>query len=414
MAFNPKNLLKEVNESKYILFQNAVEKISFFLIFLIVARTLPNDDYGKIITVFTLSNSLAVVFNFGLPIYLQRLAAQRNSKIKEVYNTSLFLNLLSFLVYLPSVIFFANLLFGNIEFILVLIIALSVFISFASATPFGYLSGIKKYKLIFSIILFSRIFAIFLLLLVLILNITSTVYFLIPILISGILHFTLQYISSEKELKNIQTSKIQSGNIIKLLKVTMPLYFAVVFNFLYDKIDVLIISKILNYAELSYYSVGYGVFKSSSLAFAFLLVGGLTKASYLSNSKKGIKLFIKKYASIILIITVPIFFILFLFPDIIINILYGKRYENSIFIIKWLSPAIILLGLNNLTGILLNSFGMFKANMIITLIGLLVNIILNILFLNYYGIIISVIATIVTEFLILAGGAIYLINKMKN
>jgi O-antigen/teichoic acid export membrane protein len=375
---------------------------------------LPNDDYGKIITVFTLSNSLAVVFNFGLPIYLQRLAAQRNYKIKEVYNTSLFLNLLSFLVYLPSVIFFANLLFGNIEFILVLIIALSVFISFASATPFGYLSGIKKYKLIFSIILFSRIFAIFLLLLVLILNITSTVYFLIPILISGILHFTLQYISSEKELKNIQTSKIQSGNIIKLLKVTMPLYFAVVFNFLYDKIDVLIISKILNYAELSYYSVGYGVFKSSSLAFAFLLVGGLTKASYLSNSKKGIKLFIKKYASIILIITVPIFFILFLFPDIIINILYGKRYENSIFIIKWLSPAIILLGLNNLTGILLNSFGMFKANMIITLIGLLVNIILNILFLNYYGIIISVIATIVTEFLILAGGAIYLINKMKN
>ncbi len=414
MACNPKTLLKEANESKFILFQNAVEKISFFLIFLIVARTLPNYDYGKIITVFTLSNSLAVVFNFGLPIYLQRLAAQRNSKIKEVYNTSLFLNLLSFLVYLPSVIFFANLLFGNIEFILVLIIALTVFISFASATPFGYLSGIKKYKLIFLIILFSRIFAICLLLLVLILNIKSPVYLLIPILISGILHFTLQYISSEKELKNIQSSKIQSRNVIKLLKVTLPLYFAVVFNFLYDKIDVLIISKIINYAELSYYSVGYGVFKSSSIAFAFLLVGGLTKASYLCNSKKGIKLFIKKYATIIMIITVPIFFILFLFPDIIINILYGKKYENSIFIIKWLSPAIILLGLNNLTGVLLNSFGMFKANMIITLIGLLVNIILNILFLNYYGIIISVIATIVTEFLILAGGVIYLKNKLKK
>lgn len=414
MALNLKTLSREITDSKFILFQNVVDKISFFMIFLILARTLQNDTYGKIITVFTLCNSLAVIFNFGLPIYLQRLAAQSNNIIKNIYNYSLVLNILSFFLYMPLVIIFVNLFFGDIEFIIVLIIALTVYISFSASIPFGYLSGIKKYKSVFSIVLFSRTLSVILLLLVLIINITSPVYLLIPILLSGILYFSLQYITSKKELSAINFHDIQSDKLINLLKVTMPLYLAVVFNFLYDKIDVLIISRILNYSELSYYSIGYGVYKSATLAFAFLLVGGLTKASYLSKRKNGIKLFIKKYTAIILMITIPIFLMFFLFPDFIINIFYGKKYENSIFILKWLSPAVILIGLNNLTGIVLNAFGMFRANMMITLIGLLVNILLNILFVNYYGIIVSVIATIITEFIILAGGVFYLKNKLKN
>jgi len=414
LRFNIKSFSKEVKESKFILFHNGIEKISFVLIFLILARSLQNDDYGKIITIFTLSNSIAVFFNFGLPIYLQKIAAQKNTEVKKIYNYSLILNFLSFFLYMPSVIFFAKLLFGDIDFMIVLIISLTVYVSFSSAIPFGYLSGIKKYKSIFFIILFARALAIGLMLIILTQNISSPNILLIPILVSGILYFSFQYIASKKEFHSINSRGIQSEKLIELLKVTMPLYLAVVFNFLYDKIDVLIISKLLSYSELSYYSIGYGVYKSASLAFAFLLVGGLTKASYLSKSKKGIKLFIKKYATIILIITTPIFLILFLFPDLMINIFYGEKYDNSIFILKWLSPAVILLGLNNLTGIVLNAFGMFRANMVITLIGLLVNIILNILFVNYYGIIISVIATIITEFIILAGGVFYLKNKLKN
>ena len=64
-----------------------------------------------------------------------------------------------------------------------------------------------------------------------------------------------------------------------MISVSIPLGLAVIFNFLYDKIDILLISKLLDYNEAAFYNIAYGLFKASALGFSFLLVSGFTKVA---------------------------------------------------------------------------------------------------------------------------------------
>lgn len=83
-----------------------------------------------------------------------------------------------------------------------------------------------------------------------------------------------------------------------------------------------------------------------------------------------------------------------------VNFLYTTRFSDSILVVKILCAGIIAVGLNNLTGIVLNGIGLFKVVMWATLYGLIINVILNILFIPVYGIIAASINTVITEYVI--------------
>ena len=204
------------------------------------------------------------------------------------------------------------------------------------------------------------------------------------------------------------------AKILNIVRLSAPLGMAVIFNFLYDKIDIILISKLTDFSQVSFYSVGYGIYKSSSFAFSFLLISGFTRVSYLSRKKYAVKLFFIKYFKLILTISIFINVFLFFASDIIINIIYSVKYFNSILILKILSFAIIGLALNNLTGIILNALGLFKQNMFVTLSGLVINIILNIILIPYYGIIAAALTSILTEYIILTGDCFYLNKFLKE
>jgi len=205
-------------------------------------------------------------------------------------------------------------------------------------------------------------------------------------------------------------AELDFRKIKNIILLSIPIGLAVLFNFLYDKIDIVIISKLTNFSEVAFYNIGYGIYKSSTLAFSFLLISGFTKVSYLSRNKYAVKLFLIKYFKIILVIGILINIFLFSLSGLIINIIYTDKYFNSIFILKILSFAVIGLSLNNLTGIILNGLGLFKQNMIVTFIGFSTNIILNLYFIPLYGIIAAALISVLTEYIILAGDFFYL-NK---
>ena len=129
--------------------------------------------------------------------------------------------------------------------------------------------------------------------------------------------------------------------------------------------------------------------------------------------KRAVKIFLKKYSIIIVSVTVLIAVFLFIFSDILIRSLYGEKYKDSGLILKILTPAIILMGLNNLTGNILNALGLFRENMFVTLTGLIFNITANIIFLKHYGIIASAIITVLTELVILSGDYYYINKRMR-
>ncbi len=405
--------LKYYSQSKYIFFQSLTERLFFFILFLIFARTYTNEIYGEIITIFTISNATAFLFNLGLPIYLQRETAINKNNVSRIYLESLIIQSVLSLIYFLLIFILINLFYGFVNNVIVFLIASSVYIFQLAATPNSILNGFMKFKVQFLNLFITRIIVISFILIFSFAFLKNIEISLLILLISGLIYFVIQVIYIRIKFIKFSFSDIKLAEIPQLLTLTLPLYLAVIFNYLYDKVDVIIISKILDFTEVSIYNIGYGLFKASTLLFGFILTSAYSRVSSLSKSKRAVKIFLKKYSVIIITITLLISVFLFIFSDVIITGLYGEKYKDSGLILRILAPAIIILGMNNLTGNVLNALGLFRENMFVTLSGLLLNVIANILFLQYYGIIASAVITVLTEIIILTGDFYYINKKLQ-
>ncbi|MBN1632747.1 MAG: hypothetical protein JW917_01115, partial [Ignavibacteria bacterium] len=141
--------LKYYTGSKYIFFQSLTERLFFFILFLIFARTYSNEIYGEIITIFTVCNATAFLFNLGLPIYLQRETAINKNNVGRIYLESLIIQFILSLVYIILIFIIINLFYGNINYTLVFLIAASVYILQFAATPNSILYGFMEFKVQF-------------------------------------------------------------------------------------------------------------------------------------------------------------------------------------------------------------------------------------------------------------------------
>jgi len=404
---------KYVTESRFIFAQTLTERLFFFLLFLVFARTNSNELYGEIVTVFAISNAVAYLFNLGLPIYIQKETSAKKDNITDIYTESVFFQIVFYFVFLFFILLIFNSLY-NISVIFVILISSSVYALQFAVIPVSVLYGVMKFRISFISLFLIRMITISFIVIVSFVFFNSVEISLVLLLASSILFLLVQLLYVRIKVMRFSLYSVKFNKIIKTLSVTLPLYLAVVFNYLYDKIDIIVISKILNFSEVSLYNIGYGIYKSSTLVFGFLLAGGFSRISYLSRNKKAVKIFMNKYFKIIIFITSITAVVLFIFSDLIITNLYGEKYSGSAIILRILTPAIILLGLNNLTGNILNALGLFRENMFITLSGLIFNIAANVIFIKYYGIIISAVITILTEFLILFGDIIVIKNNFDK
>jgi O-antigen/teichoic acid export membrane protein len=206
-----------------------------------------------------------------------------------------------------------------------------------------------------------------------------------------------------------------SLNDIKfILKISLPLGLTVIFNFLYDKIDVLLISVFKDFTEVAFYNVGYGLYKGSTMAFSFLLVPGFSMVSSLSHSKEDVKQFFNEHFRIILTICIIVSIFLLAGADLIVNIFYTDKFQSSVIVLRILSFGIIAIGLNNLAGIVINSMGYFKVVMYITLYGLVLNFVLNIVFIPRYGMLAASVVTVITEHFVFFTEYYYLKKILRN
>ena len=407
-----KNYLKIFRYSKYIILFNIIERLFSFIIFLSFARTYSVDLYGEIITAFTFATIIITLFDFGFPILLQREISISGKDSSETFDYILYLNVLILFVYIALILIFYWLFYSYISFKIVFFISIFVYIYSLINIFSASLSGINIFKKRFYYLLISRFLILMLFFPLLVLLKVNLIYLFI--LLSAGCVFQIYLMAIELKKYGLKFSiPVNFTKMINVLKLSIPLGLAVIFNFLYDKIDIVLISKLTDFSQVAYYNVGYGIYKASAIAFSFLLVSGFTRVSYLSRNKNAVKLFYRKYANILIVLSIILTIILFFGSGIIIKIIYTEKYLNSVLVLKILSFAIIGLSLNNLTGIILNALALFKQNMIVTLVGFVINIILNIVFIPLYGIIAAAVISILTEYIIFAGDYYYLKIYLK-
>ena len=407
-------LIRIFSDNKHLILSGLAERLFFFFIFLIIARQYATNQYGEIITVFSLANIFIIFFDFGLPALMQKEVSLSGRKASGFLSNVMLISIAFFPIYILSVYFYCLVFYESIPSELIIIIALTVYF-FSLGNIFSKaLSGLGLFKNIFFSLLVSRIYIlIFVVLALLIYSPGLNEIFLITLSGSAVQIAILYNFTKKNNLISF-TGFFDFKKSYSLLKFASPLGLAVLFNFLYDKIDILIISKLTDYDQVAFYNIGYGIFKTSTLAYSFIFISGFTRISYIGRSKKAVSLFFKKYFFILFKICLVISIILFLFPDFLVKFIYTDKLAEAAPVLSILSFAVFGLAFNNLTGIMMNGLGMYKSNMYITFTGLILNILLNILLIPEYGIKAAAAVTVVTEYYIFISGYLLILKYIKS
>ena len=397
---------KILAESQYVFYINLIEKLVFFIFFLILARELDRSTYGLIATVFAFCNLSGSFFDLGFGFYFQRESGSRDVKSEMESAIAFRLFLMIFFALLVFLYLFSNLLINPV---IIIIIGFVVYLNGFNVILNSYLYGRKKYKKSFLGFLLSRLIFVALIFLFIFLKVQSYL-ILSALLISVILHFFILMNLCRLEDLDLKL-QLNKTILFKVLRSSVPIGLGSVFVLLYDRLDVLIIEKMINFEAVAVYSIACSLYRVPHIISNVILTPVYSDLSKSFAFHKKINMHEIKvvFVSLVLISAVSVIVVSFLGEPLLL-FFYGSKYSSSIPYLKYLMFALPGLFLNNLTGVISNSIRKEKIPMISTGIAALINIIANIVLIHLYGIWGAVIATIISEYFVFMLQLAFLIN----
>lgn len=396
---------------KYIFIFNIIERLTFFAFYISIARYVEQGIYGFIVSVFSLTNIIATIFDFGIPFYVQRESATTENT-KLVLSYSLFIKVISVIVFLPLpfIYFITNLNYWSI----ILLISLINFFLPVNQVLISYLNGKYLFKENYQSILLARIPYLLFLIFATLLKIDFH-FSLITILLSLLIQNKLLIQKSGFSYVYFIKYKIDFNSIKNIIKRSLPFGLGVVFTMIYDRIDVLLIQKFLSNEAVAIYSAAYSLYRNSSILSGIILIKAYTDSSkYFIIKRKMDQKFLLDNFKILFLLSIVLVLCFNLFSEMLIRIFFTSKFIESAKILGAISFALPFLFLNNLTGVTLNSMHKEKITMFSTFFGMIVNISLNIYLIPKVGIIGAVVSTILTEMSILIFQLIYLLTLNKR
>jgi O-antigen/teichoic acid export membrane protein len=396
---------------KYLLLFNIIERLTFFAFYVSIARYVDQSIYGFIVTVFSFTNIIATIFDLGIPFYIQRESAT-NENIKPILVNSIFIKLISILIFLPLpfLYFYSNL--NN--WVIILLVSIINFFAPVNQILIYYLNGKYLFKDNYRAILIARIPYIIFLVIATILKINLHLSLLFILLSLVIQNFILL---KKSQLHYIHLLKIEINFrlILNVIKKSFPFGLGVIFIMIYDRFDVLLIQKFISDEAVAIYSAAYSLFRNSSILSGIIMIRVYNDFSkyYVVNHKIDFKIFLNSL-KVLLFLSLILILIFNFLGEIIISLFYTSRFIHSARVLGAVSFALPFLFLNNLTGVTLNSIHKENLTMFSTLIGMIVNVSLNFLLIPRFGIFGGVISTIATENLIFVIQLIFNMILMKE
>jgi len=383
-------------ESQYVFYINLLEKVVFFVFFLILARELDKTHYGLIATVFAFTNILNSFFDLGFSFYFQREAEAED--LKQKLESAIAFRLLLMVIFIVAmfIYLYSDL---SIDPVIIGIIGLLTYLSGFNLILNSVLYGIKKYKKSFVGFFLSRI--IFVILLFIFYKMKAQHYLILgALLVSVIIHLGILYKYLREENLNLQL-RFDYTILKKILYSSVPIGIGIIFVLVYDRVDILIIERYISFEAVAVYSIAYSLYKIPTIISGVVLTPVFTdlSKSYLLNNKiDPHEIFL--VSLILLIISVGAILLVNIFGETIILFFYSSKYSLSIPYLKYLVFALPGLFFNNLTGVIGNSIRKEKIPMISAGIGALIHISINVILIRFYGLWGAVIATIIGEYFV--------------
>lgn len=370
------------------------EKFTSFIIFSAIGRYFGDSELGKLATVISIVGFLNLLSDIGLPTYIQR-----ESSIAKIATQNL-TEIVSIKIILTVLTFFGLLLFSNyyndISFTYLIILFISISgITFSNIFQSKFL-GENRNKEYFYSKLIPRIAMIFILILLLLSEEPNLIPFIY--LFAAVSNLLIIFFYERKEVRFNFLSGISFSNFKSIINASAPIFGGYLFVFIYNRFDIILITYYFNTADCGIYFSSITILNSITLISSFYLTNFYTR---LSKFYKSDTIKFRKEAIISLLFSLSIslvaFFVIYNFSEEIVGIIFGESFKTSAFILQTISFSLFFILLNYNFGVIFNSMNKSKIPMAASFIAVVVNVLLNLIYIPKYNMLAAIYVKIITE-----------------
>lgn len=394
--FGSDSFKKYFANTSWLLFEKVARLVLNFFVTVYVIRYLGPNEFGLYSYAISFYGLFVAFVSLGLEsISIRELVKhpeKRDDILGSVFYTQLGGAVIAISLIALTLIITSEELFTST---LILIISASSFFQTFNVIDYYFRSTVKaKYSVY---VLFTSVLLVSLIKFTLILLEAPLIYFIIAFAFEFVFNAIGYFIVYHLQKLKVVRWKFDKNLAISLLKDSWPLILSGVVVSIYMKVDQVLIKNMLDVKEVGYYAAAVRLSESwyfipvaisNALFPAIVNAKNISKELYLSRLQKLYDIL----AWIAIGISIPVSF----FSSDIINLLYGSKYLSSAPILTiyiWAGAAVFLgvassqyLVTENLT----------KISLMRTSLGMIANVILNIILIPIYGIVGSAVATLIS------------------
>ncbi len=394
--FRSDSFKKYFSNTSWLLFEKIARLILNFFVTIYVIRYLGPKEFGLYSYAISFYGLFVAFISLGLESISIRELVKHPEKRDEILGSVFYTQLVGAVIAI-SVIALTLLITSEELFTssLILIISISSFFQTFNVIDYYFRSTVKaKYSVY---VLFTSVLLVSLIKFTLIIVKAPIVYFIIAYAFEFVFNAIGYSAVYHMQKLKIVSWKFDKKLALNLLKDSWPLILSGVVVSIYMKVDQVIIKKMLGAEEVGYYAAAVRL--SESWYFIPVAISNAVFPAIINAKNISIEFYhnrIQKLYDILawtaIGISIPVSF----FSTDIINLLYGNKFLPSATILTiyiWAGAAVFLgvassqyLVTENLT----------KLSLIRTSLGMIVNVILNIILIPIYGIVGSAIATLIS------------------
>lgn len=364
-------------------------------IFVILARYLTLNDYGKLMYFYTLSNIVNVFVDYGFNLYTVKEMAANKKSWQKIFNKSLeskiVLTAIITLIFIPQVLFTKE---DNLIFILFFITGvLTSFINYFML-PYRILNN---YKFEMNISLLSNV-TLFLIVIAFACISENLIYTSIGFSLSRIAVIFIELYLIRKDIKI--SLNINFKDSLLLLKKNFPYGLHLVIGTIYFQIDTLVLNYFSDYNDVGQYQSAFRIIMAA-LIFTEIFSNIILPKLATLKTREVIVSYTKKVNYLLTGFGIIIGALLYFSSDLIINIMYGNNYGDSSLLLRILSFMLLFRYMSTIDGVLLTVLDKQKVRTVLAFIALLINITFSILFVKQYYVTGAAIASVLTSFILM-------------
>ncbi|MDD3245965.1 MAG: flippase [Methanosarcina sp.] len=379
----------------FLVIGNVASKVISLFAVILIARYLGDVGYGKYSFVFAFISFYSIVSELGiLQILVREISRDPEIAGKMIGNAILIKTVLSVLAFIAAIFSINKMGYPEETIIAVQIAALVLLVDTFNTYGVIYEVNLKmKYSIFF--LLISRLLMLGLIVLIIHFDLGLNLIILATVAASAIQNFftflfSTRYIKVKFDL-DFQVCKY-------LVKNSLPLALSSVFTIIYYRIDTVMLSMMVGDAAVGIYSAAYRISETFIFIPSILMTSifPLMSKSF-ENSNEILAFSYEKSIKYLFSLALPMAVGTTILSDKIMLTIYGDGFRGSIIALQILIWATAIIFINYATSNFFVSINKQKFVMFFTGVGVIINVLLNLILIPKYGYGGASIATVLTE-----------------